>query len=103
MSLVKHTMMNLAMRRALEEGSAIDVSGFERTFDGNYILPTFEEDFDYCDAKSEDWIWLIARLEQPMKVKMADSAERTLPTGTFIASTTAKFYDPHYYICVWLR
>jgi hypothetical protein len=63
---------NQAMRRKLNSGDAIDVSGYP-TYGGAYILPegVFKEGKDYCDAKRERWTWSIGR-----RKSMAPSSPR---------------------------
>ena len=81
-------MRNQAMQRKLENGDAIDVSGFKRTDDWDYILPDFVPDIDYCDRKAEAWIWSIGQHKR---------------TGQILASLSAKFYQNPDFECLWLR
>lgn len=105
--MTDRTMLNQSMRMKLRKEEAVDLSACERTDRGDYLVPGFAEDVDYCDAKTEEWIWSIARLTRPMSCRMANGDERVLPTGTYLASTTAKYYnpdaDPVAFECVWLR
>lgn len=93
------------MREKLDDGRAIDVSPFPKTADGDYILPKFTDEVDYCDAKTESWIWSIGQSEAPGYVKMPDGTERMLPSGSIVASTTQKFYqaETNGWKCLWLR
>lgn len=53
--------MNYYMAEQIKQGKAIDVSGFEKTPEGYYIISNFiYDDKDYCDSKLEKWIWSIA-------------------------------------------
>lgn len=81
-------MHNRRMADKLERGDAIDVSGCPRTEAGDYILPEFVEDVDYCNARTEQWIWSIGR---------------ELATGEIHAAHSAKFYQNPAYLCLWLR
>ena len=49
-------MKNKAMARKLRKNEAIDVSGFAQTDTGDYILPDFVDNVDYCDKEREVWI-----------------------------------------------
>jgi hypothetical protein len=82
------TMRNRRMAEKLEQGDAIDVSGCERTPAGEYILARFAEDTDYCDARTEEWIWSIGREHG---------------TGRILASTDTRFYENPEYLCLFLR
>ncbi len=81
-------MPNLAMKRKLESGECRDVSRCARTPDGDYVLEHFEEEVDYANAETEEWIWSIGR----------DRA-----TGQILASHSTRFYQNPAYECVWLR
>ena len=100
-------MINRAMERKLEAHLAIDVSGCERTATGDYLLREFVDGVDYCDAQSEEWIWSIGKLLRPLPSVMANNERRELAAGTFLASTTARYYSPggeaETVECVWLR
>lgn len=81
-------MNNLVMERKIKNGKAIDVSKCERDGDGNYILESFTEDIDYCDASTETRIWSIGE---------------HVETGRILAATNVKFYQNPAYKCLWLR
>lgn len=81
-------MQNKAMERKLDRGETIDVSGFARNEAGDYILPDYADDMDYCDRVTEEWIWSIGRNKA---------------TGQVLASTSAKFYQNDEFSCLWLR
>ena len=81
-------MTDKAMARKLQNGEAIDVSGFKRDVLDDYILPDFVENVDYCDSKSETWIHSIG---QHVKTKEIHAAIST------------KFYQNADYRCLWLR
>jgi len=76
------------MQEKLQSGDAIDLSDCKRTPDGDYIVTNFVEGVDYCDTKTESWIWSIGK---------------NLETGQVVASTSTKFYGDPNYKCVWLR
>lgn len=80
-------MKNLAMARKLVSGAALDVSDCRRDGD-QYVLESFESGKDYCDAKSEHWIWSIG---QNMK------------TGAILAATDGRFYQNPDFHCLFLR
>lgn len=87
-------MINKAMEEKLNSGSAVDLSGLQRTPSGDYILPAAwwgEAELlgrDFCDAKTEEWMWSIGR---------------DLESGDILASTSTKFYQNPEYECLWLR
>jgi hypothetical protein len=82
-------MRNKAMARKLRKGEAVDVSGFNRTPDGDYRLPDFADGMDYCDARDEEWIWSIGRYRH---------------NGVILASRSNKFYPSTAEVeCLWLR
>lgn len=81
-------LKNKSMQRKLENGECIDVSPFERTPNGYYILPYFAEGSDYCDAEREVWIWSIGRHRETMQI---------------LASTDSVFYQNPLYECLFLR
>jgi hypothetical protein len=82
---MKTQMWNKRMQEKLNDGSAMDVSGCELTDEGDYILTDFEEGVDYCDAKTEKWIWSIGK-------------DRT--TGVILASTSDKYYQNPDFECL---
>jgi len=100
-------MKNRAMQRKLARHLAIDVSGCERTAAGDYTPPEFVDGVDYCNAQSGEWIWSIGKLLRPLPSVMADNERRELPAGTFLASTSSRYYQPDCESdtvkCVWLR
>ena len=81
-------MMNLSMERKLRAGEAIDVSKCKRNTDGDYILTEFNDNTDYCDAKTETWIWSIGKSRE---------------TGIILASSSTKFYNNPKFECLFLR
>lgn len=81
-------MRNQSMARKLRRGEAVDVATCPRDPDGNYILQSFEEGKDYCDSRTEEWIWSIGR-------RLEDNA--------LLASTGTTFYQNDRYVCLWLR
>ena len=81
-------LQNRAMAVRLTKGECCDLSGCETNPDGDYILPDFIDGKDYCNAKTEQWIWSIGR---------------HLRTGEILASHTGKFYRNSEYECLWLR
>lgn len=78
---------NRAMRRKMACGDAIDVSRLP-TYGGAYILPSFIDGKDYCNARTERWIWSIGRRKSD---------------GTILASHSDEFYQNAEYDCLWLR
>lgn len=81
-------MLNLAMDRKIKKGEAIDLSKNKRDGAGNYILETFVEDVDYCDALNEVWIWSIGQ---------------HIETGQILASVSGRFYQNPAFKCLFLR
>lgn len=99
-------MNNQAMARSLAAGHAIDISKCRRTAGGDYVLEQFVEEFDYCDAAQEAWVWSIGKLLEDADTVMQNGDRVVLPAGTFIASLSNKFYTAgksHIIECVWLR
>jgi hypothetical protein len=84
----KSDWKNQAMRRKLANGEAVDISARPKTPEGHYMLEEFVEDVDYCDAKTEEWIWSIGK---------------HIETGKIFASTTTFFYQNVAFTCLWLR
>jgi hypothetical protein len=80
-------MNNKAMAKKLATGRCLDISECERIGD-DYILETYVDNVDYCNAKKEQWIWSIAR---------------NVKTDQIVASHTAKFHDKPGWECLWLR
>lgn len=88
--------VNQAMKKKLEEGSALDVQSIGREIKpGLYQLDTFDENageefngMDYADATRQIWIVSIGRDRE---------------TGKVYASTDGRFYENPKYECVWLR
>ncbi len=76
------------MQRKMQAGEAVDVSGFPLNPDGDYILPDYADDIDYCNSKTEEWIWSIGRHRE---------------SGQILASTSQKFYQNPAFECLWLR
>jgi hypothetical protein len=84
-------MRNLAMARKLDRGDAIDVSVFPRTAEGEYVLPADldVDDKDFCDSKTEEWIWSIGR---------------SITDGSVVlAALDSRFYSNGAFTCIWLR
>ena len=99
-------LKNRRMQEKLNAAECVDVSQAERTVGGDYLLEEFCHDVDYCDAREEAWIWSIGRLLRPLTVVMADGSRRLLPAGSYLASTTSRFYtagESEVIECVFLR
>lgn len=82
-------MKNLAMAKKLQFSEALDVRriGIEIS-PGLFELKLFDPEKDYCDAKTENWIWSIGVEKK---------------TGKMIASINADLYGNSAYRCIWLR
>lgn len=85
--------MNYTMINDVQMGKALDISKYPRTPEGYYILPnkTFDNHdagMDYCDLKTEQWIWSIGLHNK---------------TQVFHASLKADLFDNSEYSCVWMR
>jgi hypothetical protein len=114
-------MRNLSMRNKLERGECVDLSTCGRTDAGDYIIPpsVWQDDVDFCDAETEEWIWSIGRQYSRCALKqahagpcyqIATSAPNPLlgecaivPVGPIHASGSAKFYQNDQYECLFLR
>ena len=81
-------MHNKRMQEQLVAGDAIDVSGCPQTAHGEYLLEEFIAGKDYCDAKTEQWIWSIGRHRE---------------TGRIYASHSSNKYQNPAFECLWLR
>lgn len=84
-------MHNQAMANKLAKHKAVDVSDLPRQHFGHithYSLKAFLEGSDYCDAKTERWIWSIGK---------------RLSDGAVIASTSVDLYQNEAFECLWLR
>lgn len=89
------TLQNPAMRDLVEQGRAIDISGCERTEEGDYVLnPELWDAIeaigaDICDAARDNWIWSVGENKD---------------TGQIEASTIpSKHYERQGWRCLWLR
>jgi hypothetical protein len=80
-------LRNRAMARKLISGRAIDISGCKRE-SGYYVLGQVVEGKDYCDAKSEAWIWSIGQRKKD---------------GKILASLNSDLYQNPEFECLWLR
>lgn len=82
-------MKNKYMEKAIRDGECIDLSDNEMTPDGKYyIVDDFEDGIDYCNAKTEEWIWSIGK---------------NLKTGEIHASHQADIAGRPDYKLLWLR
>lgn len=60
------------MQWKLDHSECTDLSTCERTPEGWYIMtesPRVDGTMDYCDAKAEEWIWIIGSI--PMRMPAA--------------------------------
>jgi|ERR1043165_247403 hypothetical protein len=80
---------NPVMYERVCKGEAINLAGFPRNKDGDYILRKIKKNADYCDLSTWEWI-----------LSMGENKK----TKEILASTTAKFYNnkPDGFECVWL-
>lgn len=91
-------MINLAMQEKLEKKEAFDVSGCKNdgvVYDLTGVLTVseiYDGDLDFCDAKTEKWIWSIGVVE-------VDGKDRIL------AAVDSRFYGQRHDVeqCIWLR
>jgi len=82
-------MHNLRMQEMLRSGEALDVRKIGVEVEpGFFKLTTFVDGKDYCDARSEQWIWSIGLLRE---------------TGEIYAATDAVLYQNPRYETLWLR
>lgn len=86
-------MLNRAMRNKLERGECVDLSGCRLTPEGFYIVPeaVWQEDVDYCNAVTEQWIWSVGRVLRGLK------------QGEIYASHGTELYQNPDYECLFLR
>jgi hypothetical protein len=49
------------MENGVAEGDIINVSGFEKTKNGAFVLPSFKEGADYCDLAGNSWMYAIVK------------------------------------------
>lgn len=84
----KEPMKNRRMQEKLDKNECIDVSQFINNQEGAYLLTDFKEGVDYCNAKTEQWIWSIGRENS---------------TGLIYAAHDNRFYQHEDYTCIWLR
>jgi len=80
-------MLNLVMKDMLDKREAIDISSRPRIGD-YYVLDSFVEDVDYCDAKAERWI---------------ESIGEHKDTGQILASLQDDLHWDTDYISLYLR
>lgn len=82
-------LKNLAMKKELEKGAALDVREIgTEVGPGKYQLPKVVDGKDYCDSRTEAWIWSIGKRKTD---------------GVILASTAADLYQNDDYECLWLR
>ena len=82
-------MQNLAMLDRLNKGIALSVLVEGRKIDDSmYELKRFIENKDYCDPKSERWVWSVGQRFSDNKI---------------FAATDARFYENPNYSCLFLR
>jgi|GraSoiStandDraft_4_1057263.scaffolds.fasta_scaffold19853_10 hypothetical protein len=89
-------MRNLAMRRKLEKGEALDVEQMAALvapqqgdlYRGTFALDRFVDDRDYCVGSTEQWIWSIGRRKSD---------------GVIFAALDSRFYQNPEFECLWLR
>lgn len=82
-------MKNLRMCEKLNLGECIDVRQIGREIQpGFFELESYTDDVDYCDAKTEQWIWSIGR---------------RIEDGVIVASLDTSLYMNPQYVCLWLR
>lgn len=82
-------MKNLRMREKLDLGECVDVNKIGRSIGvGLYVLDSYEEGKDYCDAANDCWIWSIGK---------------SVATGQIMAAIDTRYYQNPLYECLWLR
>ena len=79
--------MTNAMKRKIDVGDAIDLQKNAREGE-YYVLETFVDGIDYCDAGKTAWVWSIGR-------RLAD--------GIILASLKSDLYQNSAFECLWLR
>jgi hypothetical protein len=81
-------MQNLTMAEKLRNLSAIDVRvEGQEVGDGVFQLPRFVQGADYCDSKTERWIWSIGKDFK----------------GRVFAAVDTRYYGDPNYDCLFLR
>ncbi len=84
-------MNNLRMEEKLKAHEAIDVSEVGTpmaNWPEHWALPKFIEGVDYCDSKTESWIWSIGKNRL---------------TGAIVASTSTDLYQNPAFESLFLR
>jgi hypothetical protein len=82
-------MKNLRMREKLDLGECLDVNKIGHSIGaGLFVLDTYQDGVDYCDAASDAWIWSIGK---------------HVTTGVIMAAIDSRFYQNPQYECLWLR
>lgn len=97
-------MLNLAMKRKLDAGEAIDLSKCKR-LGPYYVIPMSEaaiDGFDLCDAQGEIWIWSAGITERAFSFKHG-GVDHVVPEGTHLASTQGDLYQREGVHCTFLR
>lgn len=80
-------LRNRRMAEKLAAGVAVDISAFPR--DGAYyVLDAFRDGANYCDAKTESWVW---------------SVGKRVRDGVVLASLEPDLYLNPEFECLWLR
>lgn len=71
-------MRNCRMQEMLAGGEAINLSSYQRTPEGGYLLPDdlSIDGMDLCDAAAEAWIWLVYEMAEGQ-----DGGQRIAVTG----------------------
>lgn len=81
-------LQDKVMQRKIETGKAIDISFFPRTKTGEYILPEYLPRMEYCDTRTEQWVYSIGK---------------EYGTGAIHAATNTRLYQNPRYSCLWVK
>jgi hypothetical protein len=70
------------MQEMLAGGEAINLSSYQRTPEGGYLLPDdlSIDGMDLCDAAAEAWIWLVYQPENGQRIAIT-GPEQPAPPG----------------------
>jgi hypothetical protein len=94
-------MLNLAMKKKIEDGEAYDLSKAAR-LGSYYVIPDGVEieGLDLCDSRGEVWIWSAGKIEIPVRLPGCGSL---VPPGIQLASTSTDLYQCEGVLCTFLR
>ena len=83
-------MRNVRMEERLASGECLDVGelGRPNAYASEYTLDAYVDGKDYCERRTERWVWSIGK---------------HMVTGEIRAAFDARFYQNPEWECLWLR